>query len=354
MHYLHSRGLQNSEQYGFTPQKSTIDAVMKAKMHIESILREKKLAIILGFDVRGAFDAAWWPGIINSLRELNCPKNLFNLAKDYFNNRLAFLKTSNQTIESKISKGCPQGSCCGPVFWNIQYDSLLNENYYESTKVLAFADDLLLIVKGSNVLEVENYANVEVHKVTKWANKNKVQFNPEKSSVMLITKKRTLINSKVNIYMNNSRLNQTTHLKYLGIITDNRFKFSKHIEHVTEKAFKIFNILIRSAKIKWGIQRDALSTIYNGAILPFVLYGVPVWESALNIKRNQDKYKRIQRIINIKMIKSFKTISYEASCVISGQTPILLKAKEISSLYKLSRGLESRDFIYDAPCKYKD
>jgi hypothetical protein len=45
-------------------------------------------------------------------------ENLYKLTKSYFSERKAILST-NTRIEKEVSKGCPQGSCCGPVFWNI-------------------------------------------------------------------------------------------------------------------------------------------------------------------------------------------------------------------------------------------
>ena len=51
-------------------------------------------------------------------------------------------------IEREASKGCPQGLCSGPGFWNIQYNSLLNLDFGKRTKAIAFADDLLIAVKA--------------------------------------------------------------------------------------------------------------------------------------------------------------------------------------------------------------
>jgi hypothetical protein len=73
------------------------------------------------------------------------------------------LKSSTQ--QRKISKGCPQGSSSGPGFWNLQYNSLLNLEYMKNTKVTAYADDLMILMKGRTQVEVENYANIETQKV---------------------------------------------------------------------------------------------------------------------------------------------------------------------------------------------
>jgi hypothetical protein len=57
------------------------------------------------------------------------------------------------------------------------------------TKVVAFADDLLLAIRGESVRAVENYANVELSKITLWS-KNKIIFNEEKSKAMLVSRRK--------------------------------------------------------------------------------------------------------------------------------------------------------------------
>ena len=89
-----------------------------------------------------------------------------------------------------MSKGCPQGSCSGPVFWSIQYNSLLDLDFGKRTKAIAFADDLLIVVKAETVKEAENFANIEISKITKWAEDNKITFNEQKSKVMVITRRK--------------------------------------------------------------------------------------------------------------------------------------------------------------------
>ena len=102
---------------------------------------------MISLDVKGAFDAAWWPGILASLRNLRCPGNLYKLCASCFKERTAFITKNNGIEQRKISNGCPQGSASGPGFWNIQYDSLLNLEYTKNTKVMAYADDLMILVK---------------------------------------------------------------------------------------------------------------------------------------------------------------------------------------------------------------
>jgi hypothetical protein len=88
---------------------------------------------------------------------------------------------NNYSTEKKITRGCPQGLCCGPGLWNIQYDTLLNLQYKQHTRAIAFADDLLIMIRAESIGEAENNANIEMDKIAKWARDNKINFNEEKS-----------------------------------------------------------------------------------------------------------------------------------------------------------------------------
>jgi hypothetical protein len=83
--------------------------------------------------------------------------------------------------------GCPQVSFSGPEFWNILSNSLLDMDIIRRTRVIAFADDLLVLSRGKCALDSENYANRDLKKIKNWARENKMHFNENKSKVLLVT-----------------------------------------------------------------------------------------------------------------------------------------------------------------------
>jgi hypothetical protein len=99
---------------------------MAVKNIVDEGLLAKEVIILVSLDVKTTFHAAWWPNILKSLQDLGCPRNLYCLTKSYLNQRTAVLSTNTIKQERQITKGCPQGSCCSPGLWNIQYNSLLN------------------------------------------------------------------------------------------------------------------------------------------------------------------------------------------------------------------------------------
>jgi hypothetical protein len=85
-----------------------VEAAMAVKEIIGETLNHKNCISVVSLDVRGAFDAAWWPSILLNLKELKRPKNLFNLSRSYFSNRTASLSGNTLKLEKPVTMGCPR------------------------------------------------------------------------------------------------------------------------------------------------------------------------------------------------------------------------------------------------------
>jgi len=160
-----------------------------------------------------------------------------------------------------------------------------------------------------------------------------------------VTKKTSSDSGILNIYLNNKRLQQVSEIKYIGIYFDNSFSFDRHVDHITGKCTHIINMLARSDKLNWGLGHRALKVIYSGAIEPILTYGAPVWEKALTKQNNLRIYQRVQIIMNIKIAKAFRTLSYEASCVLAAVRPIQLAVEEKIRTYTATHN----NIEYDEP-----
>jgi hypothetical protein len=102
--HTYSNDLFSDNHYGITPQRGTVDAAMEIKNVIEESLRLKQCTIIVSLHIKWAFDAAWWPSILKQLKELKCPKNLYNLSASYFSSRKATLSINNYKMDKEVQK----------------------------------------------------------------------------------------------------------------------------------------------------------------------------------------------------------------------------------------------------------
>jgi hypothetical protein len=58
------------------------------------------------------------------------------------------------------------------------------------------------------VTEAENFTNSELHKITTWAKNYKADFNDNKSSAMLVSRRKRKERKDINIFLNFKRLKQ--------------------------------------------------------------------------------------------------------------------------------------------------
>jgi retron-type reverse transcriptase len=117
--------LLSERQYGFTPQKSTLDAINNVINLAKRQLKLKQFLLIISLDIKGAFDNAFWSYILYQLFIKNTPKNLYGLIRSYLSDREVILIINDLMANKSIDRGCGQGSACAPGLCNILFDELL-------------------------------------------------------------------------------------------------------------------------------------------------------------------------------------------------------------------------------------
>ena len=64
-------------------------------------------------------------------------------------------------------------------------------------------------------------------------------------------------------------------------------------------------------------------------------------------KYNRAKYIRVQRLINLRIAKAYRTVSHEALCILTGIPPINIKAEEAVALYNITTGRSIQKYQLD-------
>ncbi|KAK2723726.1 hypothetical protein QYM36_002164, partial [Artemia franciscana] len=176
----------SKRQFGFCKGKSTIDAVDNMVSVIEKNKEEKKFTLCLFFDIKGAFDNAWHPGILKKLKDKKCPIQLLRLVKSFLSDRTV---SYGKDVSRKLEKSCPQGSILSPFLWLININDLLEMDFGENCTIQAYADDVTVILTGKNILFLENLAEKIFQKFEVWAAENKLTFDQRKTEAVLFTNK---------------------------------------------------------------------------------------------------------------------------------------------------------------------
>ncbi|GFX40889.1 uncharacterized protein TNCV_3761101 [Trichonephila clavipes] len=152
--YLRRGDFLSSDQYGFTPHKNTEDALLRLNEIVKRGKKKHLHSILISLDIKGAFDNAWWPCILNLLKKAEIPINIFSLVADFLNDRVAKMQLGSTSAIRCLERGCPQGSVSGRIFWNIIINDLLSKlNNLACCEIIAFADDILVCSQGRDISE---------------------------------------------------------------------------------------------------------------------------------------------------------------------------------------------------------
>jgi len=265
----------------------------------------------------------------------------------------------------KLTKGCSQGSSCGPGFWNMNFDSLLKLKLKKRCKLKGFADDSQLRIRAKSILELEVNANSSLARIVEWGKQQKLNFNADKTTAVLFTNR--LKYEKPRIIMNGQTIELQNSFKYLGIIIDNKLRFTKHITQVKGKAIGLTMSLLRFVKNNYGLNKNNfLSTLYKGVIQPIASYGCALWFEKVDQILFKTTLNQIQRLIAILCCSGYKTVASDAVTVLANLMPLDLHIKQRVAEVHLKRGIRNSNIeeifnkcglmaeYYQMPVKHKD
>lgn len=232
-----------------------------------------------------------------------------------------------------MTAGVPQGSILGPTLWNLAYDSvLLMPDLPRGARLVAYADDLAVVVTAREEAALECRTNEALEMVDEWMRDHKLTLAPHKSeAVLLIGKKRP---KEINITLGDHSIEIKKEVKYLGVVLDRPRTGTAHVNYATSKAMNTCRKLSRIMPRRGGAT-EAKRRLLASAATSAVLYGAPTWaEKALSSKRNREKLASTQRIIALRVARAYRTVSSKAALVLSGLIPWELLAEERTKRYK--------------------
>lgn len=330
--------LSSNRQFGFRKGKSTEDAIVELREIVDHV--PHKYAVALLFDIAGAFDNVWWPTILQKLKRRNCPRNIYRLIQDYLSHRTASIGTNrNSTVSKTVNRGCPQGSILGPSFWNLIFDDLLNILESHGFQVIAYADDLIVIIPGNSRKQIEEIANNAVKHIINWCQNHKLQLSAPKSEMILL-KGFLDIKRPPTVRIQNCSMKMASVVRYLGIHFGTRLNVAPHIHYITSKSKLIFNKLSHLAKAHWGITHRNMMTLYKGVFIPIITYAAAGWSDRINACHLK-LLNQAQRFALIRASRAYRTISTEALTLLTAATPIELLMLEKRAIYRLKH---NKDF----------
>lgn len=273
-------------QYGFTPGRSTHDAIRNLLSW--SSLREERYVISVFLDISGAFDNLKWSALQEDLVALWASEYIRALISEYLRGRTATMTISGMSKTVRVTKGCPQGSILGPVLWNVTMEALLRVEYPQYVAIQAYADDIAISVAGPTRASIIQRAEQALQPVLQWAASSGLSFSTQKSMAMMT---KGYLVPGFTLAFGVERIVSVHHTKYLGLTLNCERKCNDHIDQLTEKTDDMFSRLRDTMGAGWGINRGNLMLMYRGVFLSRVAYGASFWGHAASSSVNRQKLK---------------------------------------------------------------
>lgn len=314
---IKKNNLWSDSQFGFTRGKSTIDAIMKLTDKIKANRQRGLSTLVLCLDISGAFDNMRHERLINLLEKYNVPNNLIKLVTSYLKNRLVELNLNGQTAKKTLTRGCAQGSRCGPGLFCILMNELLKTLDSMEIDVIAYADDIALLIDGRNAGQIAAKANRLLEIIETWGVLAGLKFNAKKTQAMFCKARRNLKEPKV--IMSGIDIELQKSVKYLGLVIESGSSWRLHVNEIKRKAERATASCMRLLQAGKGIEFVDKIKIYKNIIVPICTYASIAWNGSIELKYVKKALGTIEQKCLTRLIKCEASARHEIVVYLSGQ-----------------------------------
>jgi len=284
------------------------------------------------------------------MRELGCPEGLIKLTKSYLHGRTANLWVSGTRSSTVLTKGCPQGSCYGPDLWRYAVNGLLSRTFPLNTEIIAYADDLALLISANTIDDLERHARDMLDQATDWAAAHKLEFSSGKSQALIMKGKMQTLPA---LRLCGDPIEFQPVVKYLGVSIQQNGKYNTHIRETADKTAELFSKLRSITQAEWGLTNETTTKIYKAVYVPRMGYAPAVWvDVSLKYKQCRKWLLQSQRRPLLCMTKAYRTASTEALQVLAGILPLDLELEARAAVERL-RSEEKESGVATIVCRQR-
>lgn len=318
-------------QFGFRRGRSTIDAISRVRQLTEEAIAIGGVVLAVSLDIANAFNTLPWSCVNEALRYHRVPLYLRQIVASYLSDRYITYPGREEWCRREMSCGVPQGSVLGPLLWNIGYDWVLRGATLNGVAITCYADDTLVTASGKSYREAAVLATAGVAQVVARIRRLGLQVALNKSEAMCFHGPRNVSPAGAQIVVGGVSIHVKSTMRYLGVVLDSRWTFKEHFKRLSPKLIGAAAALSRLLP-NLGGPNVACRRLYAGVVRSMALYGAPIWVDSL-AAHNKTLLRRPQRVMAVRIIRGYRTISFEAACVMAGTPPWELDAEMLAGVY---------------------
>ena len=307
LEHLENNNLLSEQQHGFREGRSCLSNLLTTLEDWTKTIDEEDNCVDVAYlDFRKAFDLVSHKHLLLKLQKHGIDGQIGNWVKAFLENRKQkVVIRGKESEELEVLSGVPQGSVLGPLLFLIFINDLPK---CTACPVCLFADDSKIYCKvprGNKILPKLQGNNELLQKdldeLQRWADTWKMSFNVNKCKIMHLG----YDNGKHEYNLNGTILSETIEEKDLGVLIDNKLRFSSHIKSIVAKANRMIGLIKISFE---SVDKEMFLTLYKTLVRPLLEYCVHAWSP--HYMSDITLLENVQRRAT-KMVRELSQLSYE-------------------------------------------
>jgi len=192
-----------------------------------------------------AFDSVPHGLLIAKCKAYGLSLDSCKLLASYLHNRYQRVKLLTSRSEwLPVSRGFPQGSILGPLFFNIYFNDVFYLNI--DANIYNYADDNIISVSNTDVDTIQSILCRDAQVLNTWFMNNSMQANPAKFQCSLVCSNHNRKDDvALRLVIDGTDIQSVSCMKVLGVNVDNALTFGEHISVIASKAGRQVNALRR-------------------------------------------------------------------------------------------------------------
>ena len=284
---------------------------------------DNKPALVVFLDLEKAFELANPLAITTTLAKKGVKGRLLGWIQNYLTQREARVRFQGATSSYRVHEnGTPQGGILSPMLFNVLMENLVKLPFRQTAKLLCYADDLQLIVRGSNRLANTQHA---LQLIEEECNRLGLKINPAKSKAMAIC---TDTPDKM-LSIQNTPVVWTNAHQCLGIWFDQKLTFKPQLEYLRHRTKSRHNIMRSLTSKSAGANLHVLKAYYTAAIRSLVDYSAPAL-----IGLREDQIAKLEVIQNNALRTMLGAPMWTRICNLQMETelpPLAVRVKQVTA-----------------------
>ena len=192
----------------------------------------------------------------------------------YLNMRFQYVESNGvQSSMRKITCGVPQGSVLGPLLFLLYINDLTSlSKTNKCLRFALFADDTTVIFSDPSLKQSTVIAEACFSHIFEWFLANKLLINISKTHYICFG--HNFVQHDNVITVCNHRINRVNHTKFLGIYTDEKLTWYRHIDVIFSKLAKLVGMLTVAS---YYFPHNVLPMMFHAFIISHIRYEILIW-----------------------------------------------------------------------------